>query len=97
MGQRGRVARMAIDVDAHVGSRLRLRRRELKLTQKQLGNAVAASFQSIARYESGHNGLDATRLWRLSSALQVGVEYFFKDLAHLGSERPRDQAATDNP
>ena len=84
------MAKMAIDVNAHVGKRLRFRRRELNLSQKQLGNAIAASFQSIARYEAGRNGLDATRLWRLSSALQVGVEYFFKDIVTYGSERPMD-------
>ncbi len=71
----------SVDVNAHVGSQIRKRRRLLGLTQTQLGNLVGIRFQQIQKYETGDNRVNAQRLWQLSEALGVDVNYFYAGLA----------------
>ena len=73
---------MAHPVDTHVGKRVRHRRKLLGMTQQQLAKTVGIRFQQIQKYESGANRISASRLWDLSSALQVPVAYFFEGLAN---------------
>ena len=67
-------------VDAHVGSRVRLRRTLLGMNQTQLGEALGVTFQQIGKYERGVDRFGASRLWQLSQVLDVPVSYFFEGL-----------------
>lgn len=71
---------MANKTDLHVGKRLRRRRRLLGLTQQELANQVGVRFQQIQKYECGANRLTASRIYDLSRALNVNVQYFFDGL-----------------
>jgi len=68
---------MADDVDLHVGKRLRRRRRLLGMTQQDLASQVGVRFQQIQKYECGANRVTSSRLYDLSRALNVWVQYFF--------------------
>jgi transcriptional regulator with XRE-family HTH domain len=72
---------MANSIDLHVGKRLRRRRRLLGLTQQQLAEAVGIRFQQVQKYECGANRITASRLFELSTALSVPVQYFYEGLA----------------
>jgi transcriptional regulator with XRE-family HTH domain len=65
-------------VDQHVGSRLRMRRKMLRLTQKALAHALALTFQQVQKYENGKNRISASRLQQLSQILKVPVAFFFE-------------------
>lgn len=65
--------------DKRVGKRLRVRRDALGLSQEWLGGQLGLTFQQIQKYEKGLNRIGASRLWQLSSVLQVPVTYFFED------------------
>ncbi len=67
-------------VDIHVGSRVRLRRTLLGLSQEKLGEAVGLTFQQIQKYERGANRIGASRLYHLSRVLDVPVSFFFEDM-----------------
>lgn len=67
-------------VDQHVGHRIRLRRRILGKTQKDLAAAVGIKFQQIQKYETGTNRVSASRLWEIAHTLDVPVAYFFDGL-----------------
>jgi|AGTN01.2.fsa_nt_gi Predicted transcriptional regulators len=67
-------------VDLHVGSRLRLRRTLLGLSQEELGGAMGLTFQQIQKYERGANRISASRLFDLSRVLSVPVSFFFEDM-----------------
>jgi transcriptional regulator with XRE-family HTH domain len=67
-------------VDLHVGRRLRRRRRLLGQTQQQLAEQIGIRFQQIQKYECGANRVTAARLWELSVALAVPVNYFYDGL-----------------
>ena len=71
-------------IDAHVGFRIRQRRRVLDITQKELAERVGIKFQQIQKYEEGANRVSASRLFKLAAALDVPVEYFFKGLDQNG-------------
>jgi|1186.fasta_scaffold128378_2 transcriptional regulator with XRE-family HTH domain len=71
---------VANEIDAHVGSRLRLRRLLMGISQEKLGAALGLTFQQIQKYERGANRVGASRLFDLSRVLDVPVSYFFADM-----------------
>jgi transcriptional regulator with XRE-family HTH domain len=71
-------------VDIHVGSRVRLRRTLLGLSQEKLGEAVGLTFQQIQKYERGANRIGASRLFEFSRILDVPVSFFFDDMTERG-------------
>ena len=66
-------------IDIHVGSRVRLRRMMLGMSQEKLGEALGITFQQIQKYEKGTNRVGASRLQNISSILNVPVSFFFED------------------
>jgi transcriptional regulator with XRE-family HTH domain len=66
-------------IDIHVGSRIRLRRNMLGMSQEKLGEGLGITFQQIQKYEKGTNRVGASRLQAISSVLGVPVSYFFED------------------
>ncbi|WP_245183216.1 MULTISPECIES: helix-turn-helix domain-containing protein [unclassified Haematospirillum] len=83
-------------VDIHVGKRLKLRRRLMKLSQEQLGEAVRVTFQQIQKYERGHNRVSASRLYDIASVLGVDVSFFFKDIGQDVTEHRPTQNLLQN-
>lgn len=67
-------------VDVHVGKRIRHRRWMVGVTQQQLAEKVGIKFQQIQKYETGMNRVSASRLWDISEALDVPVNFFFEGL-----------------
>jgi transcriptional regulator with XRE-family HTH domain len=65
-------------IDKHVGSRVRMRRLMLNLTQMQLAEGLGLTFQQVQKYEKGTNRISASRLHRLSHILHVPVPFFFE-------------------
>ena len=86
---------MANDIDLHVGKRLRRRRRLLGMTQNDLATQVGVRFQQIQKYECGANRITCSRLFELSRALHVSVQYFFDGLEDImGPAAPANDADT---
>jgi transcriptional regulator with XRE-family HTH domain len=69
-----------VQVDVHVGVKLRQARILKKLSQTKLGEVVGLTFQQIQKYEKGSNRIGASRLWKLSQILALPVSYFFEGL-----------------
>jgi transcriptional regulator with XRE-family HTH domain len=67
-------------IDAHVGSRIRLRRTLMGLSQERLGEALGLTFQQVQKYERGANRVGASRLFDLSRVLDVPISFFFDDM-----------------
>ena len=67
-------------IDVQVGSRVRLRRNMLGLSQEKLGEAIGLTFQQVQKYERGANRIGASRLHELSRVLDVPVSFFFDDM-----------------
>ncbi len=71
-------------VDIHVGSRVRLRRTLLGMSQEKLGAALNLTFQQVQKYERGTNRIGSSRLYQLSRILDVPVSFFFDDMPVSG-------------
>jgi transcriptional regulator with XRE-family HTH domain len=67
-------------IDAHVGSRVRLRRMLIGMSQEKLGELLGLTFQQVQKYEKGANRIGASRLFDISQILAVPVSYFFDDV-----------------
>lgn len=75
-------------IDIHVGSRIRLRRTLLGMSQERLGDALGLTFQQVQKYERGVNRVGASRLFDISRVLDVPISYFFDDMPEGMSETP---------
>ena len=83
---------MEENFNQHLGSKLKLRRLALGLTQTKVAKAINVTFQQIQKYEKGTNGVSSMRLLQLSNYLKVPISYFFEDFATYfqGGERMKD-------
>ncbi|MBS9719212.1 helix-turn-helix transcriptional regulator [Tianweitania sp. BSSL-BM11] len=75
-------------IDVHVGSRVRLRRNMIGMSQEKLGERLGITFQQIQKYEKGTNRVGASRLQAISAILNVPVEFFFQDAPREDGEQP---------
>ncbi len=66
-------------VDSHVGSRVRMRRVLIGMSQEKLGEALGITFQQIQKYEKGTNRIGASRMQQIATVMGVPVSYFFDD------------------
>lgn len=64
-------------VDIYVGSRVRLRRTVLGMSQERLADQLGITFQQVQKYENGSNRIGASRLYAISQILSVPVEYLY--------------------
>jgi transcriptional regulator with XRE-family HTH domain len=65
-------------IDRHVGSRVRMRRVMLRMSQEKLGEALGLTFQQVQKYEKGTNRIGASRLQQISRTLDVPPAFFFE-------------------
>lgn len=85
-------------VDVHVGSRVRLRRTLLGMSQEKLGEAIGLTFQQVQKYERGANRIGSSRLFDLSRVLDVPVSFFFDDMPNEVADRsPRNAGGMSEP
>ena len=83
-------------IDKHVGSRVRMRRMMLAMSQEKLGDALGLTFQQVQKYEKGTNRIGASRLQQISHILQVPVSFFF-DGAPVIAGMPRAEGVSEAP
>ncbi|MDP3382453.1 MAG: helix-turn-helix transcriptional regulator [Phenylobacterium sp.] len=67
-------------VDRHVGLRIRLRRKELGVSQERLAESIGLTFQQVQKYERAANRVSASKLWEMARALKTSVAYFYEGL-----------------
>ena len=65
-------------IDKHVGSRVKMRRLMLGMSQEKLGDALDLTFQQVQKYEKGTNRMGSSRLQQISNILKVPVTFFFE-------------------
>src|SRR5215203_7217207 len=65
-------------IDKHVGSRVRMRRMLVGMSQEKLGEALGLTFQQVQKYEKGTNRISASRLQHIAAILGVTVGYFYE-------------------
>jgi transcriptional regulator with XRE-family HTH domain len=73
-------------IDIHVGSRVRLRRMMLGMSQEKLGEHLGITFQQIQKYEKGTNRIGASRLQHIARVLSTPISFFFEDAPGAASE-----------
>ncbi len=76
-------------IDIHVGSRVRLRRNMLGMSQEKLGEKLGITFQQVQKYEKGTNRVGASRLQAIASILEAPVSFFFDDAPGQNSGQPQ--------
>src|SRR5579871_1560519 len=83
-------------IDKHVGSRVRMRRMMLGMSQEKLGNSLNLTFQQVQKYEKGTNRIGASRLQQISHILQVPVSFFFEG-APAATTATRSEGMSEAP
>lgn len=80
-------------IDIHVGSRVRLRRLLVGMSQEKLGEQLGLTFQQVQKYEKGTNRVGASRLYEISRILNVPVQYFYEEMADNDARPLNDDLA----
>ena len=84
---------METNFNRHLGSKLRMRRLSLGLTQTKGAQAINVTFQQIQKYEKGTNGISSLRIMQLANFLKVPVVFFFEDFPlYQGSNVNQDSS-----
>jgi transcriptional regulator with XRE-family HTH domain len=83
--------------DIHVGSRIRMRRNMLGMSQEKLGEHLGITFQQIQKYEKGTNRVGASRLQAIASILDVPVSFFFADAPGAETGQPTGMSEGKTP
>ena len=84
-------------IDKHVGSRVRMRRMMLSMSQEKLGGALGLTFQQVQKYEKGTNRIGASRLQQISHILQVPVAFFFEGAPSFHPQNESDGGMGEAP
>jgi Predicted transcriptional regulators len=79
-------------VDRHVGLRIRMRRKEIGVSQERLAEALGITFQQVQKYERGANRVSASKLWEIARALQTSVTYFYEGLSDEANANAAQEA-----
>jgi transcriptional regulator with XRE-family HTH domain len=99
MGEPAMAKKAPNPVDKHVGSRVRMRRMMLAMSQEKLGDALGLTFQQVQKYEKGTNRIGASRLQQISLILEVPVSFFFEgapsDRPPVSGDAPSPAYVTD--
>jgi transcriptional regulator with XRE-family HTH domain len=82
--------------DKHVGSRVRMRRLELRISQANLAKGLGLTFQQVQKYESGTNRMSASRLEQAAHILKVPVTFFFDGVSHVPSGPSTNDRSVDD-
>ena len=80
-------------IDRHVGSRVRMQRMMLGMSQEKLGDAIGLTFQQVQKYEKGANRISASRLQHIAHILNVPVAFFFEGAPGLPGTANETDAA----
>lgn len=83
-------------IDRHVGSRVRMRRMMISMSQEKLGEKLGITFQQIQKYEKGTNRVGASRLQQIATVLGVPVSFFFEG-APVQDSSPSGFSESANP
>jgi len=83
-------------VDKYVGSRIRVQRQTLGISQRKLAHALGVSFQQVQKYENGTDRIGAGRLQQLSQALRAPPAFFFQGAPNVSGGRSR-KTTTESP
>src|SRR3954466_3850926 len=82
--------------DKHVGSRVRMRRMMLGISQGKLADALGITFQQVQKYEKGRNRVSASRLQQVAHILQVPISFFFEG-GPVADDKPSGQESAPSP
>ena len=83
-------------IDVHVGSRIRMRRQLISMSQEKLGELLGITFQQVQKYEKGSNRISASRLFYAAKILGVPVQAFFEDLPGTDSAPGFSEASEES-
>ncbi len=77
-----------VEIDQHIGQRIRERRIVLRLSQTALADGLGITFQQVQKYEKGSNRIIAGKLYGCAELLGVRPEFFFEGLGGSDSGAP---------
>jgi len=75
-------------IDRHVGLRIRLRRKELGVSQERLADSIGLTFQQVQKYERAANRVSASKLWEMARVLKTSIAYFYEGLGDPSTPEP---------
>jgi transcriptional regulator with XRE-family HTH domain len=73
-------------IDKEIGSRVRMRRISIGMSQEKLGDMLGLTFQQVQKYEKGTNRISVGRLVDIAKILGVDIHFFFNGIKSIKAE-----------
>jgi transcriptional regulator with XRE-family HTH domain len=73
-------------IDKEVGSRVRMRRVSIGMSQEKLGDMLGLTFQQVQKYEKGMNRISVARLVEIAKILGVDIHFFLNGITSSKAE-----------
>ncbi len=73
-------------IDKEIGSRVRMRRVSIGMSQEKLGDMLGLTFQQVQKYEKGMNRISVSRLVEIAKILSVDIHFFFNGIKSAKAE-----------
>ena len=70
-------------IDKEIGSRVRMRRISIGMSQEKLGDMLGLTFQQVQKYEKGTNRISVSRLVDIAKILGVDIHFFFNGIKSI--------------
>ncbi|PVE24739.1 transcriptional regulator [Microvirga sp. KLBC 81] len=67
-------------IDKEIGTRVRMRRISIGMSQEKLGEMLGLTFQQVQKYEKGMNRISVGRLVDIAKILGVDIHFFFNGI-----------------
>lgn len=80
--------------DKHIGAKVRVRRKQLGMSQTVLAEKLGVTFQQLQKNETGVNRIGASRMQQIAIALKVPVRWFFAELPQASGDVMKDSPST---
>jgi len=84
-------------LDRHIGSRIRMRRTMLGLSQQKVAEPLGITWQQFQKIEKGVNRAGGGRLYQLAHILQTPVGFFFDGAPMPAAKRAADSDLANDP
>jgi transcriptional regulator with XRE-family HTH domain len=73
-------------IDKEIGSRMRMRRVSIGMSQEKLGDMLGLTFQQVQKYEKGTNRISVGRLVDIAKILSVDIHFFFNGIKSVKAD-----------
>lgn len=78
------------NIDEYIGNKIKYYREKKNISQKELGELLNTTSQTISRYESGKRGTNQDILFTLAEYFNININDFFPPISNNNNDKIKE-------